>query len=265
MVNSENKTPGIQSVEIAGLLLKAFADLPHPASLTQLSNHARITPTKARRYLVSLIRAGLVSQNPETGRYELGPLALSLGLAALSQFDVMRHASLMLDRISEETGETCFLSVLSETGASIIQFKENNDPFTLRARVGATLPLLTTATGWAFISFDPDLEAKVSTATHELGQDLTLEDVLCGQDTIAKRAAEINKLGYAHLEGVFQLGTCAISGPVLNLQSQLVAVITVVFPRERATPERILEIGATLKRLEPLEANRNPIADARDA
>lgn len=265
MANSESKTPGIQSVETAGLLLKAFVDLPHPASLTQLSNHARITPTKARRYLVSLMRGGLVSQDRHTGRYELGPLALSLGLAALNQFDVMRHASLMLDRIRDQTGETCFLSVQSETGASIIQFRENDDPLTLRARVGATLPLLTTATGWAFIGFDPEIESQVSSAPPELGQGLSLEAVLYGQDTIAKRATEIRKLGYVHLEGVFQAGTCAVSGPVLNLQSQLVAVITVVFPRERATPQRILEIGAALKNLGPLDADRMPQVATRDA
>jgi DNA-binding IclR family transcriptional regulator len=38
---------------------------------------------KAHRYLVSLIRVRMVVQEA-TGRYDLGPLAVQLGLASLS-------------------------------------------------------------------------------------------------------------------------------------------------------------------------------------
>lgn len=246
MGNSERKPTGIQSVEVAGTLLKAFVELPGPASLTQLSGHSRITPTKARRYLVSLIRAGLVSQSQETGRYELGPLALSIGLTALGQFDVMRNASQRLTSIREQTGETTFLSVKSVSGASIIEFRESNGPIALTARVGATLPFLTTATGWTFVSFDPDVEAEMINEWTGTEDRAPLTEVLRGHDSIAARAASIRDLGYVHLEGVFQVGTCAISAPVFDLRNRLIASLTVVLPRERATSDRISEIGTIL-------------------
>ena len=85
---AENRR-GIQSVEVGLGLLRALQDAPGSLSLTAVSEAAGMPPSKAHRYLASYVRAQLVRQDQDTRRYELGPFALSLGLAALSQLDLI--------------------------------------------------------------------------------------------------------------------------------------------------------------------------------
>ena len=44
--------------------------------LRDIAQQADMPPAKAHRYLVSLIRAGLVMQDPASSHYDLGPFAL---------------------------------------------------------------------------------------------------------------------------------------------------------------------------------------------
>ena len=71
---------GIQSIEVGGQLLNALVKSGTPMMLKDLASEAGMPPAKAHPYLVSFAKLGLIEQNPATARYELGPLALELGL-----------------------------------------------------------------------------------------------------------------------------------------------------------------------------------------
>lgn len=248
LTKAPTRQPGIQSVEVAGKILHALIDEPGALALSTVAARSKMPATKVRRYLVSLIRLGLVSQNDETGRYDFGPLALNMGIAALSRFDAVRKAGEQLAEIRRITGETTFLSVRGRNGATVIQVRENLDPISLRARVGATLPLLTTATGWVFISFDPVIEREYGKPISSY-LDKTIDPalVLAGHDGLAARAADIRSTGYAAMDDVFQAGVSAISAPVLGSDGALLAALTVVLPRDRARPDNVASIGELLR------------------
>ena len=77
---------GIQSVELGSQLLVALGRHVAPMALRDLAKAAGMTAGKAHPYLVSFIKVGFVSQDT-AGRYELGPLALQLGMAKLRRLD----------------------------------------------------------------------------------------------------------------------------------------------------------------------------------
>src|SRR5688572_28117820 len=79
---------GIQSVELGCRILTALACARGGLGLTILAKASGMSPSKARRYLISFTRAGLVEQDGATGTYDLGWFALQLGLAAQSRSDV---------------------------------------------------------------------------------------------------------------------------------------------------------------------------------
>ena len=76
---------GIQSIEVGGQVLLALVHHGRPMALKDLAGAAGMAPAKAHPYLVSYARIGLIGQDPQTGLYFLGPLALQLGLISLQQ------------------------------------------------------------------------------------------------------------------------------------------------------------------------------------
>jgi hypothetical protein len=69
---------GVKSVETGLALLVALAEAPSLLSLKALSATAQLPPGKAHRYLATFARAGLITQDAQSGLYDLGPLALRL-------------------------------------------------------------------------------------------------------------------------------------------------------------------------------------------
>jgi len=86
------KSRGIQSIEVGGRLLRALARIGEPMMLRDLAREAGMTPAKAHPYLVSFSRLGLIERNEVTGRYEVGALALELGLVGLRRLSAVRVA-----------------------------------------------------------------------------------------------------------------------------------------------------------------------------
>ena len=93
---TEKSRRGIQSIEIGGRLLTALVEEGGPMSLGDLAKKAGMPSAKAHPYLVSFGSFGLVEQTPLTGRYELGPFALQLGLISLHLLDPVRIAIPMI-------------------------------------------------------------------------------------------------------------------------------------------------------------------------
>src|SRR5437762_330692 len=80
----EKPRRGIQSIEIGSQLLVALARHVSPMALRDVAKQAGMSAGKAHPYLVSFAKVGFVVQDA-AGRYELGPLALQLGLAKLQR------------------------------------------------------------------------------------------------------------------------------------------------------------------------------------
>ena len=146
---------GIQSIELGGRLLEALASADAPVSLSILARDAGMSPSKARRYLVSLTRIGLVAQEEPSARYDMGWFAMRIGLAALARADVLRQARPLLVRLRETINETIALVLWLSGGPTVVHF-EPSDRGLLRvvAPLGAALPLLGTAAGRVFAAFE---------------------------------------------------------------------------------------------------------------
>src|SRR4030081_312765 len=88
MVRKAKQQPGIQSVEVAAKILRALIDAGRPVPLKEIARLARMHPGKTHRYLVSLTRTELVTQEDLSGHYGIGPMAIALGLSGRRHVDV---------------------------------------------------------------------------------------------------------------------------------------------------------------------------------
>jgi DNA-binding IclR family transcriptional regulator len=155
---SSDARQGIQSVEVAGPLLLALARASGPLTLSALAKSAGMPAAKAHRYLVSLIRVGLVEQDAATGLYDLGGLALELGLVSLGRLDAVKLADETLAALREATGETVALATWGNFGPTYIRLLQSRRPVTINLQIGSVMPMTYTASGLCFATFLPASE-----------------------------------------------------------------------------------------------------------
>jgi DNA-binding IclR family transcriptional regulator len=154
MNSQSSERSGIQSVEVGFALLRVLAESDHPLMLRDLAASAGMSPAKAHRYLVSYQRLGLVLQDGATTRYDLGPAALQLGLAALARVDAVRMARERVPDLLAQIGHTVALAVWGNHGPTLIHWEESENALTVNLRLGDVMPLLASATGQCFAAFN---------------------------------------------------------------------------------------------------------------
>jgi len=139
-------------------LLDAFAAGSQDMTLSAVAAAAGMPPSKAHRYLVSLIRAGFVEQMAGSSRYRLGRGALALGLAALRHINVVEIAGPILKELRDSTGLTVSMAAWANHGPTVVRVVETANPMVVTARVGTVLPLLSSANGHLYLAHLPRSE-----------------------------------------------------------------------------------------------------------
>ena len=146
---------GVQSLEIGMGILRAMADGQRSMMLKDIAAAADMPASKAHRYLVSLIRAGLVDQDPMTSRYDLGSFALSLGLVAVDRLDRVRLGLNAITEMRDEINQTTALAVWGDRGPVVVRWERPRRPITVNVTTGTALELLSTAAGRVFAAWMP--------------------------------------------------------------------------------------------------------------
>ncbi len=210
---------GVHSIEIGMSLVDALICSSGPLSLKELSRVTQLNASKAHRYLASFVRTGLITQNPETGQYDLGPLALRLGYAAQHRTDSLRVTLAGVERLVRETGHTAMASAWSERGPAIIRWVQGTYPVYTTLSVGATLPLLSSATGRIFLTY---LENGLTrTRVRQEMKGGTKADIRVIREQVCS-------FGFAEVGGDFIPGLSACAAPVFDVHGALASVLTIV-------------------------------------
>ena len=226
-VEPPRQRQGIQSIEVGTRLLRALAANGRAMILRDLARSAGMPAAKAHRYLVSFMRMGLVEQDANTGRYDLGEFALELGLASLARLDPVRLAGPILDDLCEQIGATVALAMWGNHGATCVRWVEAGGPVTVTLRTGIVLPLTSSATGLAFAAFyrSPylrrmlDAEVQATAASRHVDAATILANLSVQLD-------EIRRYGIARVAGSVTPGINGFSAPVFGAAGRMVAAVT---------------------------------------
>ena len=218
---------GVQSLEVGMSILRAMVSGKRSMMLKDIAQAADMPPSKAHRYLVSLIRSGLVEQDRLTSRYDLGPFALNLGLVALDRVDRIRLGLAAISELRDLTNETVALAVWSDRGPVVVRWERPRRPITVNVLTGTHLSLLGSAAGRVFAAWMP-----ASQTEELLRQELASGRVPPGVATLedARRLlAEVRTQGLAVISsGYFARGVEAAAGPVFNFKNEINMSIAVV-------------------------------------
>ncbi|SAK39130.1 IclR family transcriptional regulator [Caballeronia pedi] len=212
---AEEKTrSGIQSIEVGFRLLDVLTNEPRAMMLRDLAQRAGMSPAKAHRYLVSFLRLGVASQDPVSGRYELGGFALQMGLARLARVDGVRLARIALAQMRDRLDQTVGIAVWGNQGPTVVHWMESSHPAKASLKLGDVMPLLTSATGLLFAAYLPRSKTQPMLERELVAMKRTLADV-------EPHFAEVREHGAARVEGMLLPTIHAFCTPVFDSTGEL--------------------------------------------
>jgi len=241
---SRGATGGVQSVDRAISVLEILAR-SGGSGVSELAAEIGVHKSTAFRLLAALEDRGLVEQNHDRGKYQLGFGLLRLANAIPGRLDLLRQARSVLDDLAVQFGETVNLAVLREGYA--VNLSQARGPAAVATQnwIGQLTPLHATSSGKILLgNLDYDQRAQLLDAS-----DLTRYTDL----TITSRAALESQLdqvlanSYALTFEEYELGLNAVAVPVRDHTGAVVGSISASGPAYRLDQNRIEELLDDLK------------------
>jgi IclR family KDG regulon transcriptional repressor len=223
-----------RSVERALTILHLFILGEAEISLSDISHRVGLHQSTVFRLLATLGAAGFTEQNPNTGRYRLGPAALSLGQAFLRHSDLRQLAEASLAILRDRSGETVHLAILDGTEVLYLEKLPGLHPIGLMSsRVGDRSPAHCTGLGKALLAFEPEAEVR------QLARDglrSYTPRTITRISSLLPELATIREKGYAVDDEEHEVGVVCVAAPVFD-SSQVVAAISASGPADRIRQE----------------------------
>jgi DNA-binding IclR family transcriptional regulator len=223
----------VQSVTIAVRILKALAESGGILALKDLAAATAMPRGKVHQYLTSLRSTGIVVQETHSGRYSIGPAAVTIGLVGLARMSPIRQLHEKLRELRDTINETVTAAIWGEMGPTVIGIEESDHLVTMNVRIGTVLPVLTTAIGRTFLAYmAPGLTRRLVAAERRSAADALPSDAELNSQIREIRARRLSRARSALLAGVD-----AVAAPVFDYRGHIVAVICVV-GRSEGKPTR---------------------------
>lgn len=255
----------MKSVDRAFSVLDCFKPDTPDYTLNELARKLKVSKGTVHRILLTAQKRGIIEQNPETSRYQLGIKVFELGSIVARRMDLRNESLPILKKIAEDTGETSFVVVKDGDEAICIERIEGHN--FLRAlflEVGRRMPLHIGAGPKVLLAHMSDADIKnwikkkklnawtKHTVTEpeklwedirnirEKGYALSMEDVTIGAAAIG---SPIRKAGGK------VVGAVSISGASINFQGERLAYYTNVIKEAGREISRRLGYQATNEQL----------------
>lgn len=225
-----SKQQGVEAAEVVGKILEGLLKISRPARLKDLEVSTGLASAKLHRYLVSMMRSGLVSKTGDGNRYDFGLLAYRMGQFANHDqelWDLLQpNFEEFVGRLQDDDlGQAVGIGRWVGTGATMIRWFERDSPLSIRANPGVQLGVTTSATAKLLAAYLPIAETRdlVQRELSERG----VHSQNAANDVFAEYA-DIVARGMACSIGARRRGLNALSTPLFNQSGQVIAAITVL-------------------------------------
>ena len=242
----------VATIERASDVLFLFASAPGTLGVTDISKELGISKAVVHRIVTSLCEHKLVSSDPATRRYTLGPGVLQLAAGYLEKLDVRSMALEAMRRLSAETNETATLSVRNGFERVYVDQVTPHREVKMTVQIASAFPLHAGASSKAFLAWLPPDE--IDTYLSESPLDALTEQTITSKAKLKAELKRVRSQGYAVSLGERQVGAGSVAAPVLDHTNQPVVVISVCGPVERFRDEVESSAAALVKATKELSA-----------
>ena len=223
-MEKENNPGSIRAIQRAFAILSCFGSDRTSATLTELARQTDLPTTTVTRVLSTLKSTQYVRRRKD-GRYAVGSQLIRLALTALQSIHLYDIATVYLERLSQETGETANLAIRDENGqAFYVHHVPSRQAIRHESWLGKKLP------------------AKGSVNVAALRGEVGIEGFVSSRKTIEKDVTAIAAPVYGP-RGSIQ-GSFCVTGPSFRISDEDIKTIGMCVVK--AAREASLELGAPL-------------------
>jgi IclR family acetate operon transcriptional repressor len=233
----------IPNLRNACRILKLLGRHPDGLKAADLARDLGIPVTTTLRIMATLHLEGLARK--VEGRYELGPVLIQLGTAALAGAEIRELALPVLQRLTAATDETSHLAIPCDDRSLIAAVQDSPHPLRAASRPGYLAELHCSSTGKVFLAF---------LHSHRLAEVLPADSLvrrtphtLTTLPKLRKEAELTRARGYSLDDEEYHPGVRCLAVPVFGSGGQVVAALGITASVVRFTPERIPEMAAKVQ------------------
>ncbi|GGO90380.1 IclR family transcriptional regulator [Wenjunlia tyrosinilytica] len=224
----------VQAVQRAVRILRELASTGPRLGVTELADRLGVAKPTAHALLRTLEAEGLVVQDRDSSKYQLGPDLVRLGNAYLDTQELRTRSLTWADQLANRTNEAVWVAVLTGDRVLVVHHAFRPEGAVQILEVGSSIPWSTCALGKAIAAFLPADERERLLAPEPAvltGASVTEPEELASQLKEALRA------GYAIEDEESAIGGAGIASPVFDRSGEVVGALGIVGPVDRLLAE----------------------------
>ncbi|MFC7516731.1 IclR family transcriptional regulator [Herbaspirillum sp. GCM10030257] len=192
-------------------LLQCFRVGSSMLSNKELAERTGLSKATVSRLTYTLMARGLLTYDGHLRRYQLGPTALSLGYPLLASLRVRQIARPLMKALADYAGGSVSLGIRDRTNMVYIETSRGHDAVAFRPDIGASLPIMTSAMGRAWLAqADQEECARLLEEINRLHPDKQADNT----KIVAMAKADLAEKGYCIARGEWQQDVHAIAVPM---------------------------------------------------
>lgn len=203
------------------------------AEVSAASGYDRAT---TRRCLLTLAHQGYADYD---GKYfTLTPRVLRLGTACLATMPLPQIVQPMLDKLSDDLGESTSVSILDGGEIVYVARAAQRKVMSISLTPGSRLPAFCTSMGRVLLAALPPEQALeiLQTSPIEPRTKYTVTDI----ETLTSLLDSTRTNGFALIDQEIELGLRSIAVPLLNSYNKVIGALNIGLPVTQDTPDDLL-------------------------
>lgn len=149
-----NEAPNTNSAIARSIdILELISSQLRPVGVPELSLELKLPRQSVHRLVVQLEQMGLVTREPGSDRFSVGPRLHTLSLSCISSYQQTGATHHILVALVEDVGETCNVGMLDGNQVVYIDRVECEWPLRVQLRPGSRVPAYCTAIGKLLLAF----------------------------------------------------------------------------------------------------------------
>jgi IclR family pca regulon transcriptional regulator len=217
----------VQSLDRGLAVIRAFTNESGPLSLAEVARRCSLTRAAARRFLLTLVDLGYVSQD---GRdFALRPRVLELGVAYLSGLGFLDVARPHLEAVSHAVDESASISVLDGDEIVYVARVPTRRIMAVTIANGTRFPVGTTSMGRVLLAALPEDEADalLQRAAGDGPIPALTDRTITTLDGLRAAVADARVRGHAVVDEELERGLRSIAVPIRDGTGETVAAMNV--------------------------------------